>query len=77
MKKLSMIFGFAFIAAIALSSCKKDYTCECNYKDAVDGSTVNVKAEWEKISKKDAEEACDQLDATWKLVDSAAKCELK
>lgn len=29
MKKTLIVFGFVAFAAIALSSCKKDYTCEC------------------------------------------------
>jgi len=57
MKKTSMIFGFAFLAAIALSSCKKDYTCECKSTD----NSFTAELTYTKVTKKTATDACD----TW------------
>ncbi|HOY33409.1 MAG TPA: hypothetical protein PKW80_16135 [Bacteroidales bacterium] len=53
MKKLALISAGLFIVAIALSSCKKDYTCECT----VGG--VSVKYTIEKTTKADAETKCN------------------
>jgi len=77
MKKFSFLFGVAFIATLALSSCKKEHTCECSYKDPITDNQVKTPYEFEKSSKKDADEACAALEATWKIADPAAKCELK
>jgi len=76
MKKFAFIFGVAFVATLAFSSCKKDYTCSCTYK-GVDGETATIDAEFKDAKKKDAENACDQLKATWALVDPATTCVLK
>ncbi|MBU0489444.1 MAG: hypothetical protein KKA07_02510 [Bacteroidetes bacterium] len=72
MKKIAFVLGTAFIAAIALSSCKKDWTCECSLTSAgttlTTSSTINA-------TKKDAQEACDALEITVNGVGYV--CELK
>jgi hypothetical protein len=76
MKKFAFIFGVAFVATLAFSSCKKDYTCSCTYKDITD-QTATIDLEIKDAKKKDAEDACDALKATWALVDAGLTCELK
>lgn len=75
MKKFAFFFGVAFIASIALSSCKKDYTCDCTY--TAGGQTVSAKSEFVGVKKKDAEEACDAYQATLSILGTGATCELK
>ena len=42
MKKGLLLFaGVAFMLALGLTSCKKDYTCECTYKDSA-GTVVST-----------------------------------
>lgn len=60
--------GFIF----AGTSCKKDYTCECNYDDGA-GTTASASYTYTNVKKKDAESACENADggvSDW-------KCELK
>lgn len=73
MKKTLIVFGFVAFAAIALSSCKKDYTCECT--STVDG-IASISYPYESVKKSDATESCDALNATW-TANSVGKCELK
>lgn len=63
-----MIFAAAF-AVIGLTSCKKDWTCECTYSDPT-GDIVTT-LEINDAKKKDAEAACDALGLL------GASCELK
>lgn len=73
MKKV-LFFAAALFVTVAFTSCKKDWTCSCSFSIAgmpdVDNPILDAK-------KADAKDACDQLDATAKLVDTGAKCELK
>jgi len=59
---------FTFVAAVAfvasLSSCKKDYSCDCTTKDSGDSSYSMTYSTSMKAKKKDAEEACDALVVT-------------
>jgi hypothetical protein len=65
----------AAVAVIALAtSCKKDYTCACEYK--VGDETYTTEAEYKGVKKKDAEEACDAANAALSIYDSG-KCDLK
>lgn len=68
MKKFAPIAAIALFA-IAFTSCKKDYTCECT----VLGTTVPT--EFKDVKKKDAQDDCDKLDASAKIVDG--NCKLK
>lgn len=65
MKNL-FIFAILFSAVTMLSSCKKDYTCDCGD----DGKYTY------KETKKKAEDACDATETTLKIVDASASCKL-
>jgi hypothetical protein len=54
MKKITFILGGLFLVTLALSSCKKDYTCECT--DATDGSKTTISLP--NTTKKLADDAC-------------------
>ncbi len=58
MKKIASVAAIALFA-VAFTSCKKDYTCECTSKDntgtVMSTSTVSIKA-----TKKDAKTACNE-----------------
>lgn len=51
MKKVLAVSAFAFLGVIALSSCKKEYSCNCS--DSNGNTTV------ETHKGKDAKDACD------------------
>lgn len=57
--KTKLFFVAAAVAMISLSSCKKDWTCEC---DVESGGSATY--EFKDTKKKDAEEACDEWDST-------------
>ncbi|MBU0489443.1 MAG: hypothetical protein KKA07_02515 [Bacteroidetes bacterium] len=70
MKKIALVLGTAFIAAIALSSCKKDYTCECSWSDAPTlKTTVTINN-----TKKKAEDLCTEM--TWTFDGATYSCEI-
>lgn len=50
MKKVILMSGIAFFAIVALSSCKKDYTCYCS-----DSDQTTIKNQ----TKKKAKEICE------------------
>ncbi|MFA6057666.1 MAG: hypothetical protein WC756_05680 [Taibaiella sp.] len=58
MKKIVTIVAVALFGALVLPSCKKDYTCVCT--STVNGVSTSVEAKTGKMSKKDAEAACEQ-----------------
>lgn len=60
MKKHILLFA-AGALIFGLSSCKKDWTCECTFT-AVDGSTQTSTTIFPKSTKKDAQTACDQAE---------------
>jgi hypothetical protein len=66
MKKVYMMLA---ACAIALASCKKDYTCSCT----VLGQTADEV--YENTTKEEAEEACDAASAGAALL--GGSCELK
>ena len=70
-KTTSIILGMMFIGALVFTGCKKDYTCECT----VSGQSVS--ATYTKVKKKDATDACDAAQATYKTADPSASCSLK
>jgi hypothetical protein len=59
MKKIAKIAALAIFGAMAMTSCKKDYTCTC--KDDEDG-TVFAATKYSKVSKKDAKSSCETAD---------------
>ena len=69
MKNL-FVLAVAFAAAASLSSCKKDYTCECKYS----GQTYSYTY---KDSKSGATETCDAQEKNLKSISTDANCEIK
>lgn len=69
---MKKVFLLALVGgAFAMTSCKKDYTCDCTV------SGVNIPLEFKDAKKKDATDACDQAESTYKIADSGASCTLK
>lgn len=66
MKKVYMMLA---VCAIALASCKKDYTCSCTIAGVTTDSTIAD------AKKADAEEACDALNVAAAI--GGGSCELK
>jgi hypothetical protein len=58
-KGFILLSGIAFIIAIGVTSCKKDYTCECTVKDS-SGATVSTMSTSITLhtTKKKAKDAC-------------------
>ena len=69
MKKVILL---AFVAATALTSCKKDWTCECTDNGTSLG-TVTI----ENKTKATAKTACEGNNVTYQAVAPGVKCELK
>lgn len=67
MKKALTLFAGVAVVAMLFSSCKKDYTCTCT------ASGLSTTATFVKVSKKDATDACDQLNTTWALTSGSCK----
>ena len=64
MKKVLFGSAFALLTIVALSSCKKDYTCKCTITDSsgflgttTTSTTINGK-------KKDVKKACENANST-------------
>lgn len=55
--KTKMFFVAAAVAMISLSSCKKDYVCECEYD--MGGTTASTTYTFNDVKKDDAEASCD------------------
>lgn len=73
MKKNYFLPAFFILSVVAFSSCKKDYTCECTYKDSFNApQTISI--EYKDVKKSDAKDAC----ANWTISGgSDFNCELK
>lgn len=71
------LFILTVFALIALTSCKKDYTCECKLYD--DGYLYGTETTTIKDTKSKAKTSCDALDATTDLGGYLyeKKCEIK
>ncbi|MCX6197480.1 MAG: hypothetical protein NTY55_12685 [Flavobacteriia bacterium] len=71
------LFILTVFALTALTSCKKDYTCECT--TYLDGVSIGSGSETIKDTKSKAKDECDKGDAsdssTGTLIES--KCEIK
>ncbi len=66
MKKVYMMLA---VCAIALASCKKDYTCSCTILGQTTDSVIADS------NKADAEDACDALNTSAAIL--GGSCELK
>lgn len=53
----------AAVVAVTFASCKKEWTCECTYKDA-SGNSATYSGKTSKMSKKDAKDACNSTATT-------------
>tara|TARA_B100001287_G_scaffold54633_1_gene43182 strand:- start:7568 stop:7789 length:222 start_codon:yes stop_codon:yes gene_type:complete len=73
MKKLSILLG---VFLFAFSACKKDYTCSCSAYEYMGTTYDAVDYELGKLSKSDAEEACQLWEDINVLYDANATCEL-
>ncbi len=73
MKKIASIAAIALFGAMAMTSCKKDYTCTCTYNIA--GQTTSTDFSLGKQKKKDAEAACSARVST--LAGTSVSCNLK
>lgn len=58
MKKIASVAAIALFA-VAFTSCKKDYTCECISKDNA-GNVMSTSSVTLKATKKDAKTACNE-----------------
>jgi hypothetical protein len=73
MKKTIIFILSVLVILFVLSSCKKDFVCECSYTDVI-GDTGTFSWEIEDRTKKDAGQACEEFDfAGWTDI----MCELK
>lgn len=62
----------AVIGMALLSSCKRDWNCVCS-----SGSESGTAATYTDVSKKDAKESCDALQALGIAFDSDFKCNIE
>jgi hypothetical protein len=73
MKKQVLLI--AAVAAFALTSCKKEYTCECTITDSTGSETSSIKLD--KMKKKDAEKKCDEGDSSFSFFGETITTECK
>lgn len=67
--KKTILSAVAVAFVLTFTSCKKDYTCSCK------GTLISQDYPLEDVKKKDAEDACNSLSATWTL--AGGSCSLK
>ena len=75
MKKLLISLVVVAFASFALTSCKKDYTCECEYEMLGVKQTHSFPIE--KSSKKDAKDVCSEYATTAGVGGITYNCALK
>lgn len=64
----------AVFASLAMTSCKKDYTCECTGAGLPQQYSST---EYKKVKKKDAKASCDNISATYKSYGADISCSVK
>lgn len=57
---------------ISCISCTKDYSCECTV-----GTSTSTKGFYPDAKKKDAQEACDRVQASYAANNTTATCTIK
>lgn len=73
MKKFSFISLGLFSFALILSSCTKDYECECTYKNEI-SETKTLVWDIKDQTQKDAKDACENFtNAGWTEVNCVLK----
>lgn len=60
MKNAIKVFAVVFAMAMFLSSCKKDWTCECTTTESTTGTVVTNSTTLTDLTKKDARDVCEQ-----------------
>ena len=73
-KGLLSLLALAALAT-SLTSCKKDFTCNCTYTDD-DGTAVTIPATIEDSRRPEASLTCEAMEITYSIWDDA-KCKLK
>jgi hypothetical protein len=60
--KATKIFLFLFATSLAMTSCKREYACDCHYDEIHDDHTHHKDVSYPlgKLSKKDAESKCEE-----------------
>ena len=88
MRKIATIGMIAFIGALALTSCKKNYTCSCHIYAAGDTSGAVIidpidttyTIDYSKTTKSKAKSGCDDAEksanAAYQLFGASATCNL-
>lgn len=71
MKKL-LVLGLVLGGLAAMTSCRKDYTCDCSFSSGED-LTIPL----DNYKKSEAEDACNSAETTYQNADSDASCTLK
>ena len=59
-KRLALLSGIAFILALGVTSCKKDYTCTCTVKDS-SGNVLSTSSVTINDTKSKATTACNGM----------------
>lgn len=72
--KGKFMFALAAVGMLALTSCKKDWNCDCEY--TVDGTTLEGGVEIQDASKSDAEDTCDSFETTSSAAGQSWDCTL-
>lgn len=68
---MKKIVAIAALGVFALSSCKKDYTCQCT------SAGYSFDEPYTAIKKKDAEDKCEKKQTEIQTVNSSVTCSLK
>jgi hypothetical protein len=79
MKNLSILLAGAALVAFSFTSCKKDYSCDCEYSyEWTDGTTTDYTVSYALLKQKkgDAEEACTKSEDALTAADYTATCTL-
>lgn len=63
--------GAIVMCLLATTSCKKDYTCNCS-----NGGTYSSGTAIKDAKKKDAEDACSQIETTAKMAYPSVSCSI-
>ncbi len=67
-KNMKKILLIAAVAGMAMTSCKKDYTCECTTTSNAPGvGSTTASGSTGKMKKKDAESKCNEGDRTYSI----------
>lgn len=72
MKKFFALAAVFTMAVVIFSSCRKDYTCQCN-----DSSGNQIVVFSGKDTDKNAQASCDQAETMYQSDDPGASCDLK